>query len=48
MVKWAVSNLEWIDYDTEDERNEDNRRGAYPYHAAKQQPTIYYCYYRGK
>ncbi|XP_015773687.1 PREDICTED: uncharacterized protein LOC107351897, partial [Acropora digitifera] len=47
MVKWAVSNLEWIYYDTEDRSNKDNRRGAFPYDAAKQHPTIYYCYYHG-
>ncbi|XP_015754342.1 PREDICTED: uncharacterized protein LOC107333990 isoform X2 [Acropora digitifera] len=47
MVKWAVSSLEWIYYDTEDWDNNDRRGGAYPYNAATQHPTIYYCYYRG-
>ena len=47
MVKWAVSRLEWIYYDTEHSNNHDNRGGAYPYNAAKQHPTIYYCHYRG-
>ncbi|XP_044170591.1 uncharacterized protein LOC122954610 isoform X3 [Acropora millepora] len=47
MVKWAVSSLEWIYYDTEDWSNDDDRGGAYPHNAATQHPTIYYCYYRG-
>ncbi|XP_044163813.1 uncharacterized protein LOC122948184, partial [Acropora millepora] len=47
MVKWTVSSLEWIYYDTEDSNNRDNREGAFPYNAATQDPTIYYCYYRG-
>ena len=47
MVKWAVSSLEWIYYDTEHWSNHDDRGGAYPYNAATQHPTIYYCYYRG-
>ncbi|XP_067028762.1 uncharacterized protein [Acropora muricata] len=47
MVKWAVSCLEWIYYDTEHWYNYDDRGGAYPYNAAQQHPTIYYCHYRG-
>ena len=47
MVKWAVSSLEWIYYDTEHWYNYDDRGGAYPYNAAQQHPTIYYCHYRG-
>ena len=47
MVKWAVSSLEWIYYDTEDLLNNDDRGGRYPYDAATSHPTIYYCYYRG-
>ncbi|KAK2550156.1 Zinc metalloproteinase nas-39 [Acropora cervicornis] len=47
MVKWAVSTLEWIYYDTEHRRNFDDREGAYPYNAATDNPTIYYCHYRG-
>ncbi|XP_015780331.1 PREDICTED: uncharacterized protein LOC107358228 [Acropora digitifera] len=47
MVKWAVSSLEWIYYDTEYWSNNDQRGGAFPYNAATQHPTIYYCYYRG-
>ncbi|XP_067027270.1 uncharacterized protein [Acropora muricata] len=47
MVKWAVSSLEWIYYDTEDLLNDDDRGGRYPYNAATSHPTIYYCYYRG-
>ena len=45
--KWAASSLEWIYYDTEHWYNYDERGGAYPYNAAKQHPTIYYCHYRG-
>jgi len=47
MVKWAVSTLEWIYYDTEHRRNFDDREGAYPYNAATDHPTIYYYHYRG-
>ena len=47
MVKWMVSTLEWIYYDTEHWNNNDTRGGAHPYNAATQHPTIYYCYYRG-
>ena len=47
MVKWAVSTLEWIYYDTQHRRNFDDREGAYPYNAATDHPTIYYCHYRG-
>ena len=48
MVKWAIVTLEWIHYDTENWRNEDDRGGAYPYDASKAHPTIYYCYYHGE
>ena len=48
MVEWAaVSSLEWIYYDTEHWDNVDHGGGAYPYNAAKQHPTIYYCHYHG-
>ncbi|XP_015754314.1 PREDICTED: CUB and zona pellucida-like domain-containing protein 1 [Acropora digitifera] len=47
MVKWTVSSLEWIYYDTEHWDNVDHGGGAYPYKAAKQHPTIYYCHYHG-
>ncbi|XP_067027791.1 zinc metalloproteinase nas-39-like isoform X2 [Acropora muricata] len=47
MVKWTVSSLEWIYYDTEHWDNVDPGGGAYPYNAAKQHPTIYYCHYHG-
>ena len=47
MVKWAVSSLEWIYYDSEHWYNYDQPGGAFPYNAATQHPTIYYCYYRG-
>jgi len=48
MVKWAIASLEWIFFDTEDDRNSDQAAGAYPYKAGIKHPTIYYCYYRGK
>ena len=48
MVKWVMASLEWIYYDTEQKRNNDKGRRAYPHNAGKMHPTIYYCYYRGK
>lgn len=48
MVKWAISSVEWIYYDTEENKNADHRGGAYPYNAGIMHPTIYYCYYRGE
>ena len=48
MVKWATVRPEWIYYDTEENRNADNRSGAFPYDAGVKHPTIYYCYYHGK
>lgn len=47
MVKWVTASPEWIYYDTEEERNADDRGGAFPYHAGVKHPTIYYCYYQG-
>ena len=48
MIKWAVVTQEWIHYDTESVRNDDQATGAYPYDAGKKHPTIHYCYYRDK
>ena len=48
MVKWVTASPEWIYYDTEEERNADDRGGAFPHHAGVKHPTIYYCYYQGK
>ena len=48
MVKWAVTSVEWIHYNTESWRNHDEGKGAYPYNAVVAHPTIYYCYYRGE
>lgn len=48
MVKWAVTSVEWIRYNTEHWPNNDERKGAYPYNAGETHPTIYYCYYRGE
>lgn len=46
MVQWAVTNLQWIFYDTEHRNNADRATGIVPYDAGKPHPTIYYCYYR--
>ena len=48
MVKWAAASVEWIRYNTEYFRNDDEGVGAYPYNAGKRHPIIYYCYYRGE
>ena len=48
MVKWAITSVEWIHYNTESWRNRDEGRGAYPYNAGETHPTIYYCYYSGE
>lgn len=48
MVKWAVTSVEWIHYNTEHWSNYDEGKGAYPYDAGKAHPTIYYCYYQGE
>jgi len=47
-VKWAVTSVEWIRFNTESWSNDDEAKGAYPYDAGKSHPTIYYCYYRGE
>lgn len=48
-VKWAMSTLEYITYDTEDDQNRDEFKDSYPYTENTQitLPTIYYCYYEG-
>ena len=48
MVKWAIASVEWMYYYTSDLTNDDQRGGAYPYIAGKEQSTIYYCYYQGE
>jgi len=47
-VKWAISSVEWIRFDTEDTGNEDGQGGSYPHGAGINDHTIYYCYYQGK
>jgi hypothetical protein len=48
-VRWALATLEYIQFDTEENNNEDD---FHSYHVAtdKQigQPKIYYCYYQGR
>lgn len=48
-VKWAMSKLQFITYDTEDSHNKDDFQGNYVYTENKHNdlPTIYYCYYEG-
>lgn len=47
-VRGAVYALEYVVFDTENSNNQDARAYPYPYGANLRQPTIYYCYYRGK
>lgn len=47
-VRGAVYSLEYVVFDTENSNNQDARAYPYPYGANLRQPTIYYCYYRGK
>ena len=48
-VKWAISKLQYIKYDTEDYVNHDEFSGSHVYSENKDThlPTIYYCYYQG-
>lgn len=47
-VKWAMSTLEYITYDTEDTENYDQFRGYHVFtNQVKSLPKIYYCYYKG-
>ena len=49
-VKWALSKLEYIIYDTQDGRNGDALFGNHVF-AIKSHPsllTVYYCYYESK
>ena len=49
-VKWAVSSLEYIIYDTEDTQpNWDQFNGHHVFtDEVKSLPKIYYCYYEGR
>ena len=47
-VKGALSTLEKITYDTEEDNNHDNFHASHAYTTGgKGIPTIYYCYYTG-
>ena len=48
-VKWAMSRLQFITYDTEDNQNRDSFQDNHVYTENKNinLPTIYYCYYEG-
>ena len=47
-VKWALSSLEYIVYDTEDYSNGDNFTDSHVFsNEEKSLPKIYYCYYKG-
>ena len=47
-VKWAVVNVEWIKFDTEDNSNSDRQEGSHPYVVKTPDPQVHYCYYQGK
>ena len=48
-VKWAISKLQFITYDTDNNQNRDSFQGSHVYAENKQSnlPTVYYCYYEG-
>ena len=47
-VKWAVSSLEYIVYDTEDTDNLDEFEGDHVFtDKVESLPKVYYCYYEG-
>ena len=43
----TIHTLEYIVYDTENDNNHDKKTPPYPYGVSFQEPTIYYCYYKG-
>ena len=43
----TIHTLEYIVYDTENDNNHDRKTFPYPYGVSFQEPTIYYCYYKG-
>lgn len=48
-VKGALSTLEYIAYDTEEDNNHDDFQRSHAYTTGeKGQPKVYYCYYKGK
>lgn len=47
-VKRALSTLEFITYDTEEENNHDDFQNSHAYKTGyKGLPKVYYCYYEG-
>ena len=47
-VKWALSSLEYIVYDTENYNKSDTFSGSHVFtNKVKSLPKIYYCYYEG-
>ena len=47
-VKWALSSLEFIVYDTENDNNNDKFSGSHVFaEEVESLPKIYYCYYEG-
>ena len=48
LVKWAMSWLEYIRYDTNDWKNSDELKGSHVFvHSGESLLTMYYCYYKG-
>ena len=49
LVKWAMSSLEYIKYDTSDWVNHDELKGSHVFvHSSGDSLlTMYYCYYKG-
>ena len=46
-VLYTIHKMEYIAYNTEDDRNIDAKSFPYPYGADFSPPRIHYCYYRG-
>ena len=48
-VKWAISSLEYIVYNTEDNKNNDKFTGSHVFSDQVQSlPKVFYCYYQGE
>ncbi|XP_078346119.1 uncharacterized protein LOC144631547 isoform X2 [Oculina patagonica] len=45
-VQNTIHTTEYIAYDTEDDKNHDQKTFPYPYGASFLEPTIHYCYYK--
>lgn len=46
-VLYTIHTMEYIEYDTEDDNNQDQKSFPYPYGVSFNPPRIHYCYYRG-